>query len=378
MKKIRFLLSLALTLTCLSGALASSTTSFIAVSDVHFDPFIGCKLKQHCTLVEQLKQKNIKQWDALFVKNRWQNKPVLLIGKDTNWALLNATFQQLTTKLKQGNEAFVVATGDYIGHDMVDKYRRYFGTLDGYQPFIRKVYQYLIYRFHQAIGARPLYFVMGNNDGYLGDYVINAGGSFFKEAAVDWQPLIGSAVKQPSFGELGNYVVDHDKLRLVVLNSNIFASNTRGEAKQKQMAKTLGWLKQQLEVAKQRHQKIVLFYHIPYGIRPASILLSLGAKPNWAPWFSERFFKLYHDYKENVLGIVHGHVHRPLFMKAQYDKRHPLPQHLIPAISPIFGNKPFFSRVTVEEHSLRVENYPVTDKQPLLSTARKKTSQLTG
>lgn len=336
----------------------STDFNFIALSDIHFDPFQGCHFKKTCKNVSLLAKAPLTEWQALLSTNYQQRNAHLLLGMDSNQYLLDKLLTQLNKTIKEKKPQFIIITGDFIAHGIEKNYHEYFHTAKGYKNFIRKLFQYLQYQLRSASNQTPLYFVMGNNDGYLGDYASNAGGQFFKDIQQDWPELTKSKGENSRLlSKSGNYAItSFPHWRLIVLNSNLFYKKTRGKLKAAYAKASLTWLSRQLSQAKTQKQKVLLFYHIPYGIQPSKRFLAPEVAALWMPDSNQTFFTLATQYKEIIKGIFHGHVHRKAFMVLHTNRAQPLSQTLISSISPIFGNQPMFNFVTVEKDKVLAQD----------------------
>lgn len=337
-------------------SLSTSTPfKFIALSDIHFDPFLGCHFKKTCQTVEQLRSAPISQWDDILSKNTAQQNKRLQLGMDSNFYLLNRTLSELNKQIQLTNPAFVIHTGDFIAHGIDANYEHYFKSHQGYQAFIGKLFQYLHVKLQNAANKVPVYFVMGNNDGYRGDYVINAGGDFFKDIATDW-PALTQANKENNqlLTTSGNYAIETSpNWRLIVLNTNLFYKKTTGNLKEMYAHQAIDWFARQLEKAKQQNQQVLVFYHIPYGITPSKRLMDQNAAALWNADINHRFYELANAYNHQIKGLIHGHVHRDSFMALHENHEAPLTQHLVCAISPIFGNAATFMVLEVADGLLK-------------------------
>ncbi len=333
-----------------------SQQQFIALSDLHFDPFVGCHFKKYCRMLTKLRATAVTHWHTILKQNIGQQNARLRLGQDTNLALLSQTTKRVKEEVNQRPIQFIVITGDFLGHHFLSNYKKYFGSTKSYRQFVRNTFQFLYQTLRKAIPAHiPLYFVMGNNDGYLGDYVINADHSFFKDITNDWPELNYLPALEKSkywLDSYGAYAATKQNLRLVILNSNLLYKTTKGSHKEQKAKKMLDWLEQQLSFAKQHHQKALLFYHIPFGIQPKKKLLPGSNRGLWIKNANRRYIQIEKDYKQTILGMIHGHVHRSLFMKLHIDHAHPMPQYLVSSVSPVFGNRARLGVFTIKGDEL--------------------------
>ena len=322
--------------------------SFIAISDLHFDPFIGCHNQKHCKTIKKLLNSDIKQWDKILNANKIQRNPRLRIGMDSNLALLDQVTDKLKNQVLHQPTQFIVITGDLLAHNLKENYFRYFKTERYYPNFVRHIFKFVQNKIQKSVGYLPVFFVMGNNDGYLGDYVVNADGKFFEDLAKDWYAFKDLKKLQPIenikyLSRNGAYSYNNNNLRMIFLNTNLLHDKTTGRNKSEHAKLMMNWLKQQLNLAKYKNEKVLMFYHIPYGNHPGKKFLRQSNNSLWEEKNKEKFLPLFHTHKKRILGLIHGHVHREFFMKLHRDRQVDLPQYLVSAVSPIFGNKPSFT-----------------------------------
>jgi hypothetical protein len=198
--------------------------NFIALSDLHFDPFAQCEkdnqLSYSCPIIKKLNQEPAEQWTATFQK--YDSTPIPNSRQETNFALLESTLQfiqsiQSTQSIqkiqrseqinnmnnmneqKENGESqaikFILLGGDYLAHDYQNKYQLYSKdlSLKGYQAFVRKTMQFLMQDIHQAFPNTPIIPTLGNNDSYSGDYISDPQGLFYKDMSEIFWPLLPKA-----------------------------------------------------------------------------------------------------------------------------------------------------------------------------------------
>lgn len=341
--------------------------AFIAISDIHFDPFIGCHFQKSCQTFALLVNNPVTKWETILSKNPGQMTGRLLLGMDSNLELLNRTLATLMLQLKQTKAGFIVHTGDLIAHNMESNYQRYFKSRQGYQAFVHKLFQYLQAKLQSAAGKVPVYFVMGNNDGYRGDYISNAGGAFFKDLANDWEGLKQKNNENSRLlAKSGNYSVEvAPNWRLIMLNTNLFYKKTKGKLKSVYAHESMQWLSKQLEMAYKLKQHVLMFYHIPYGVIPSKRFMNQETAALWDGDINHKFYDLVTIYRTQIKGLIHGHIHREAFMALHTNTTAPLPQHLVSSVSPIFGNIPTFKIFHYKNNKLFINTIPLTNGNAL-------------
>jgi sphingomyelin phosphodiesterase acid-like 3 len=293
---------------------------FLALSDIHFDPFISCKTKP-CALIQKLREQPTTQWPQIL---SLYDRQAPQFKKNTNYVLLNSMLKAANQAVESKQAQFVLVLGDFLGHEYYTQYKRFSGDKlkAGYQAFVRKTLVFLTNELKAAFPNISVYMVVGNNDSYQGDYFMIYNGAFFNETASLWSDLIKDphqrSAMRDQFTQAGYYALDLSKpshLRLIVLNTNYFSSKAKGPAISDVASKELNWLHAQLQQVKEKNQKALIVMHMPEGF--------------------------------DVYATLHTRLFRLITLwKAPYIKRFQVeletfaPQ--IAAISPIFGNNPGF------------------------------------
>jgi hypothetical protein len=138
-------IALALTIWLDAAYSADHSFKFIALSDVHFDPYAGCQENvKPCELLEKLRQSPVSKWDSLFLK---YDTTVASYQKDTDFSLLNTSMLALKTSAKQVKIPFVLVLGDYLAHGSRDKFSLFSSDASNhaYQLFMQKTYQFIMH-----------------------------------------------------------------------------------------------------------------------------------------------------------------------------------------------------------------------------------------
>lgn len=349
---------------CSSWAFAD-TAHFLTLSDIHFDPFRGCKGTRPCALIRTLNQSPVSSWPSLL---RVQDKSLPIIGQDTNYPLWTAMLNLAKDEAQLKQVKFVVVLGDWLAHDFKRSYKRYSGdhTVSGYQQFVRKTLTFLGEELQQAFPDINIYGVIGNNDSDGSDYYSVIQGDFFKQTAIIWSHLI----RQPeskrallsSFSVGGYYALDlpsQPELRLIVLNSVLFSYKAKGKNIEAAAIKQLDWLKEQLEVVRRHHQKALIAMHIPVGIdlyatRRVRLFTLL---PLWDPEYAHRYQMDLQEFSSDIMGVLAGHLHADWFQFMSYQHLNDMAVTVTPSISPVYGNNPGFKIYRYSTRSLILKGF---------------------
>jgi hypothetical protein len=342
--------------------------TFIAISDLHFTPFSLCQ-KTDCTrMIIKLQQAPINQWDAVF-KKYYHSTALPSFNQDTNYPLLLSSMNELHHLTLTQHPKFIVYLGDYLGHGFHREFSLYNDPKSGnYQDFVKKTMEYLVYQIHQAASISPnnqipVYFVLGNNDSYGGDYVADPHGDFFN----DMNHLFGSN----QHNELSYYTQDiAPNQELIFLNTNVFSRLARTSAEKpltQESNNELIWLKTQLTLAKQNHKKIFLFMHIPPSIDPyltqeASHPLLLVTFNQWDSILLHDFVTLITPYTNPnnpiISGIFASHVHKDTFNLIKNNQEKTIAYiSLVPSISLAHINNPAMKVYHYQDTSFEVTDY---------------------
>jgi len=339
------------------------TNSFIAVADIHFDPFHACKPNAPCPLVAELNQADASQWTKIFEK--YDTGAVSTYDSDTNYPLLKSSLIAVNQQVVKTSPKFVLIVGDFIGHEYKDKYETYVhdNSPVDYQNFVKKTFQFLQQQMQKTFGNIPIYITIGNNDTYDGDYIMVPKGKFFNDMTSIWLPLLrkNTGTFKKTFPIAGYYSVtpaSEPRLRIIVLNSILFMEQAKSPSTDEAAKKQLIWLKSQLNYAEKAKQKVLLVTHVPVGID--SFKTAKGSRGNivsfWLPNYTKEFLKLIKQYQPVVSGMVSGHIHMDIFQVLKSGPN-PVFNTSVPSISPVFGNNPGFKVYNYAPGSLMLQDY---------------------
>ncbi len=347
--------------------------NFLALSDIHFDPFITCK-KQPCPLIQKLRTAPAQQWAAVLAE---QGAPLSTLMEDTNYPLLTNALVATGKISEENHAAFVILPGDLLGHEFHHKYKYFSGdkTLSQYSTFVRKTLQFLTQQLKAAFPATDVYMVVGNNDSYSGNYSVKPDGQFFHDTGITWSNLIhdrnNKLSMQKQFSSAGYYSVllpNPANLRLIVLNTVLFSNGLKGknvDTLDAVAVRELNWLHAQLQLSQQQHQKVFIVMHIPqsldvYATQQTKLFTLVHL---WKSAYSERFVAEINQYGATIGGILAGHLHRNWFQIIAVDNNK-IPVIGITSISPVFGNYPGFRFISYFSDPLHLDDI-VTYSFPL-------------
>jgi sphingomyelin phosphodiesterase acid-like 3 len=158
--------------------------------------------------------------------------------------------------------------------------------------------------------------------------------------------------------------------RLLVLDDLFMSDRYRtcgGKADAAPAAAQIAWLKQQLNEARDKKEKVWVMAHIPPGVDSYStarawMALCAGGKPKMF-LSSEALPELLADYSDVVQLAIFAHTHMDevrLLIPTNLDAAHqPVAVKMVASISPIDGNNPSFTLATVDPAHATLEDYRV-------------------
>ena len=215
--------------------------------------------------------------------------------------------------------------------------------------------------------------VMGNNDTDSRNYQSVPGGKFFQQTAALWSELIvnaeARAAMRLTFSAGGYYAINvphHPELRLIVLNSVLFSKKSLGSAAARAADAQLDWLHQQLQQAKNQHQKILIALHIPPGLDVYATrhLHLFTLMEFWRTTYLTRFKSELAAFYPQIISIFSGHLHYDWTQTLDVGNHLDVPVIMVPSVSPVYGSDPAFKIYHYSAANGRVDDtytysYPV-------------------
>lgn len=342
-----------------------TTTRFLTIADIHFQPFTTCADTIPCPVIENLRRASISQWDEILAS---YDKQTPKYKQDTNYSLLVSALAEFKNAAEVEHASFALVLGDFLGHNFKNYFTQYSSDKSptAYRAFVRKTMLFLNNKFAKALPGLDIYPVIGNNDSYQEDYTSDPYGDFFNDMASIWSRLIHNRPNQlamyDEFPIAGYYAADipqQPELRLIVLNSVLFSSKAQGNDIDEAALTELNWLHGQLQHATLKHQKVIIALHIPPGI---DIYASLVENPFsivelWQSKYTQRFQAELQQFASNILVILPAHLHMDWFQILSSGYTGKIPLSGTPAISPIVGNNPAFKAYQYSTNPARLDNF---------------------
>ena len=338
-----------------AAAAAPPTGQFLALSDIHFDPFADP------AIVPKLIAAPVDRWPAIFASSR-QTKPAAA-GSDTNYPLLDSTLKAAAAAAGRPGYDFVLLTGDLLRHDFEDRFAQYGGTdKAALSAFTIKTLAFVNREVERRFRGAPLIEALGNNDNDCGDYQPRPGAPLLAATGRTLPTVAANAEARDDFAAGGNYAVAHPRTpnhRFLVLDSVFWSPKYRdacGASGSEAGSAQLAWLEWQLFRARQRGQTVSLVMHIPPGINPHESTPAAPV-PFWVDAWRDRFLALTAAYAPLLRAGYAGHTHMDDFRIFSAATGPYLAIRVTPSVTPLFGNNPSFSVMRYGIADARPTNY---------------------
>jgi sphingomyelin phosphodiesterase acid-like 3 len=350
------------------------------VSDIHFEPF------RDPGKAAQLGVAPAGDWNEILAAPasadaaaQWTklDQACPTRGVDTSYALYQSSLHAIHTQA--GEAKFVIVSGDLVAHSFSCKFAAMFpkAAPADYRAFVEKTIVYVLANLRAALPGIPVYAALGNNDSDCGDYQLDANSAFLKESGQVFAADLEGAEKAQALGDFaagGYYSVSLpapvEKTRLIVLDDLFMSDRYQtcgGKADAAPAAAQIAWLKQQLDEARDKKEKVWAMAHIPPGVDSYSTArkwmdLCSGGKPKMF-LSSEALPEVLADYGDVVQLAIFAHTHmdevRLLIPAKGTVAQKPVAVKMVASISPIDGNNPSFTMATVDPVHAILEDYRV-------------------
>ncbi len=331
----------------------------LLISDIHLSPFIDA------AILPDLVAQPISQWDALFAvatnglftrdASGWKTTSPLLLQS----ALLNA-------KAAVPNPDAVLYAGDFVEYEIDQTYTNLVpgGTVEEGHALILKTTQYVHGKLRDAFPDAPLFFTLGNNDTFLGDYDIEeSGDAYYAATAATFHSgaitnLIAYDAFAATFTNSGSFAAPFGPGRVVSLQTAYLSANyPRGTNSGREQ---LERLELELQSAEAAGEPVWILLHIPPGINPYETLRQqqagapAAAASDWQEPFLITFCQLAAAHSETIAGIVGGHYHnRSWQLIADPATTNPVATlQIANGILYNHGNNPGFTMLTYDRQTL--------------------------
>jgi sphingomyelin phosphodiesterase acid-like 3 len=220
---IRLCVLVVLGMAGLSTRAAGENGGFAVISDIHFDPFAP------------------------------KDQATSRVGEDTNRALLTSGLGAFARLMAVAD--FAIVPGDFLTHGFNAKAAASLGV-DPSSPAVddvaAKTTLFVADALAGALGGKPAFVALGNEDSKCGDYKIEPGGAYLAATREAVRRLVGAERLEPDFAETwtaaGYYAARHPTLAnglIVVLNDVVWSPQYRDACGSNGLAAAqamMGWL----------------------------------------------------------------------------------------------------------------------------------------
>lgn len=345
-----------------SGFHITSSESFVAITDIHFTPFYDPELFDALVLAEA------EDWAAIFSSSSIKALP--LWGKETNYPLLVRTLD--AASLAVDTDPFLIFLGDILAHNFREQFFTLFGSDDeeALRNFVFKTVRFIMLQFRDRFDSAPVFFVLGNNDSYAGDYSLVAGGRFLDDTAELFYDLLlkGGANPTDFFTtyEKGGYysaLPGGEKVMFICLNTVLFSKHRPLTEEGREQ---LEWLEQTLARAEAEGRRVWLLSHIPPGPDVYETVSSYMDETGhisevgllWSKEYHERFMEITARYQKIIKISFGGHTHMEEYRMSSSNEIEPdLLMIINPAVTPLFGNNPAYRVFTMDADGWELMEY---------------------
>jgi predicted MPP superfamily phosphohydrolase len=344
-----------------NSSTAGPTGDIAHISEIHFDPFYDA------TLVAQLIKADAKDWESIFKTSKITDFGTVN-QSETNYNLLVSFLEDMSNTSNRLD--FIIFTGDFIAHDFIQKFTANRQPGDSPDDFILKTFTFMASMFNKYFPDTPVYFALGNNDSYSGDYAVKPGGTFLKDtAALLSDKLLKSDANRKMLAETypqgGYYKIippGTENNLIISLNSILFSVNRSNPAANDPAEKELIWFEEELKKARRDEQKVWLLLQAPPGANVFASVQTNSFRPFWKEKYNTRFIELLEAYASEITASFCGHTHMDdfrLLLDTQTKTKAVAFISICPAISPQFGNNPGYRRMTYSRQLFALKDYVV-------------------
>lgn len=325
----------------------------LLITDIHFDPLADA------SLVGKLTAAPVERWSSILEPT--SQSPFSQYGSDSSYALvLSALEAAAETGLEYD---LVLIPGDYLAHDLRERFEKITGGDDGFDDLIIKSELFMMTVLDQTFPGVPIVATLGNNDSICGDYQVEPGGAFLRGVADEWTRLTRSQESSGDFSLGGFFSMPHPIVpdhELIVIN-NIFWStkyrNSCGAGPHHPGDAEMAWLDWTLHRIGLKGRTATLLMHIPPGMSAYSssdCVKSCDSKivSFLAPRYARDLLDVLRRHASALSSSFAGHTHMDnLVLIDDADGKPFMFSKITTAVSPMFGNNPAFAVLQYDRHS---------------------------
>ena len=333
---------------CSSTAVAPSTT-VVAFSDVHFDPFFDP------ALLGALEAAPESHWAAIFAASGITGPGQY--GHTTNYVLLQRSLAAI--QAQEPRPAAVIFAGDILVQDFSTFYYALTHTQDqaAMKAFALKTVHFVVHQVRAALGTTPVYFTLGNWDDYAGSFGLQPDDPFLADtAALFFDDLLLGTTDRLAFDATyrtgGYYAAEVPGSSLVVLGINTGFLAPQSTAGADAGRQELLWLDATLADVEASGKQAWLVMHAPPGgdlattggnvdsqghIAQPTMMLQAGPQ--------QRLLEILAAHRGALAAAFTGHTHMDEYRIAVVALQG------LPGITSDMGNAPAFKTFTVSGDS---------------------------
>lgn len=364
----------------------AKTVPVIMLSDIHLDPF------HDPAKVRALLKAPIDEWPAILAApaSPTQAEDFAAVqaacntkgssNEDSPYALMASVLDAARAQ----RPAFVTVTGDLLVHTFDCRYRAALklpaATTDDQSlsaAFAEKTTNFVIRQVEAAFTGLPVYIALGNNDSRCNHNRMDVRDEYLQataESVADGLTGVSAAERKQAlntFSSAGYYSVrmaaPMQNTRLLVID-DIFLMNHYADCEadandHRGADETLAWLKEQLDIAQKRGEKVWVMGHLPPTINASgtlskfSTLCSDGGKV--ASYLSDtKLADLLEANAGELRLALFGHTHMDevaLLGSASSG----VPIKIVASVTPVSGNTPSFTLAEVNPATAILRDYSV-------------------
>ncbi len=349
------------------GGSTGDTGEVLWFSDLHFNPFADP------AVVTRLAENNATEWDAILSESP-VHAVLPLYGKEANRALLEASLADMREHVPSPD--FILFAGDFLAHKFDTVYLKLTGdaSTEGLRKFVDKTLAYIVSRITLYYPETSIYFCLGNNDDYDGDYLLAPHGPFLENTSDFFaDAFLKTACNRESFAATypqgGHYQVFPavgDGLRILSLNA-VFLSRNAPDTDSDPGDAQLDWLEQSLSAAAEAGDKVWILLHIPPGVDEYATVRANEGKSDFRDIilhikekYSKRLTSIVSQYADTVTEVFAGHIHREAFRlirSPEVTTGSGVPVLTTLSISPGFANNPGYISLTYQRGTFVIWDY---------------------
>lgn len=345
-----------------SGDGSGSNNQILWFSDIHFDPFADPDI------VVELAEAEHADWGRIFSRSTIHGT-YPSTGHETNYRLLRESLRDMRGHAPEPD--IILFTGDFLAHHFNENYAALTGDdgQAGLRAFIDKTLAFLVDQILAHYPRTPVYFCLGNNDSYEGDYLLTRNSPFLVSSARILAPLLKSeadrAALSAAYLQGGQYelALPGANTRLLAMNS-VFLSPHAPDESSGAAREQLEWLESRLGAADRDGVRVWILLHTPPGVdvfatrrsNPGAVSPALIV-PLLREEHLARLRGIMLRYHEHVAAVFAGHIHRDDFRLFRTETGAAVATFVVPAISPVYADNPAYKILTYAPATLTIQDY---------------------